>query len=91
VPVLESAQATTLRDHVIGTFTHTQRMIADASAGNGSSTPKPGDQQQLFDLENRSARTPRIWPDDPAHQPQAQQLAAQLKSELKKLGDPLQR
>jgi arylsulfatase A-like enzyme len=87
VPVLASAQ-TTLRDHVIGTFTHTQRMIAD-KRWKWIEYPEAG-RQQLFDLE----KDPNELVDlarDPAHQPQAQQLAAQLKRELKKLGDPLQR
>lgn len=87
VPVLKSETAI-LRDHVIGTFTHTQRMIADAR-WKWIEYPEAG-QRQLFDLENDPLEQVNLA-DQSQHHVQATKLASQLRLELKKLGDPLER
>jgi arylsulfatase A-like enzyme len=86
VPLFKEESAA-IRDHVIGTFTQTQRMIAERR-WKWIEYPEAG-QRQLFNLANDPHERHNLA-DDPAYQPQAERLAARLKTALKELGDPLQ-
>jgi arylsulfatase A-like enzyme len=86
VPVLRN-QTEVLHRYVIGSFTDTQRMIADAR-WKWIEYPQVG-QQQLFDLERDPLEQTNL-----AHQPafreQVERLAKALRSELVTLGDKLE-
>lgn len=86
VPVLKSETAI-VRDHVIGTFSHTQRMIADAR-WKWIEYPEAG-QRQLFDLENDPLEQANLA-QQPEQRERSAKLARQLRVELKKLGDRLE-
>ena len=77
-----------VHDHVIGAFTHTQRMIAD-QRWKWIEYPEAG-RRQLFDLESDPLEMKNLA-EDPAHGATAARMAARLKMALRELGDPLSR